>query len=140
MANEDAIKAWLTQFATAVRDRNYDAGKLLFADDVLGFGTYADRRDGLVPLVEGQWQNIWGVTRGFDFDLDDVRCGICDDLAWVAVTWRSQKQCPDGHWQDRPGRATFALERRDGQWLAVHSHFSLCPSYLRLPETHEYSH
>jgi ketosteroid isomerase-like protein len=139
-SEEAAIRQWLQRFAAAVRERDYEGGKTLFAPDVLGFGTYADRRDGLDLLVAGQWQNIWGVTRGFDFDLDEMRCRISGDVAWVAVTWHSQKQRESGDWQSRPGRATFAFEKRAGKWLAVHSHFSLCPSYLRLPETHEYSH
>lgn len=138
--DEDAIKKWLERFARAVRERDYQSGKTLFAPDVLGFGTYADRREGLESLVAGQWQNIWNVTRGFDFDLEQMRCRVYGDGAWVAVTWRSQKQHENGDWQHRPGRATFAFERREGKWLAVHSHFSLCPSYLRLPETREYSH
>src|SRR6267142_531847 len=34
---------------------------------------------------------------------------------------------PDGQPFTRHGRATFNLARRDGRWLAVHSHVSLLP-------------
>ena len=34
---------------------------------------------------------------------------------------------PDGSTFRRPGRCTVALARRDGRWLATHTHFSLFP-------------
>lgn len=109
------IRYWLEQFSSAVRAKDYDGGRDLFADEVVGFGTYAGKLAGLETLVEEQWRNIWGVTRGFRFDLEDMRCGAFGDLAWVAVTWYSQGQSSEGAWYDRSGRATFALERRGGR-------------------------
>ena len=47
---------------------------------------------------------------------------------WIAVGWLTEATGPDGHSFTRPGRGTFVLERREGRWLAVHSHFSLLPS------------
>jgi ketosteroid isomerase-like protein len=126
-SDEQEIRDWLVAFASAVRDVDYERGKSMFAEDVVGFGTYATMLDGLEKLVTGQWRNIWGVTRGFTFRLEDLHCGVSGDLAWIAVPWDSQGQMSDGSWFDRPGRATFVLERRDGQWLAIHSHLSLYP-------------
>ena len=50
-----------------------------------------------------------------------------ENQAWGVVTWTSLGF--DGNHEPfyRPGRATVTLERRDGIWLAVHSHFSLYP-------------
>jgi ketosteroid isomerase-like protein len=56
-----------------------------------------------------------------------MHCGVSGDLAWVAAPWDSQGQDADGAWNDRPGRATIVLERRDGRWLAIHTHMSLYP-------------
>jgi ketosteroid isomerase-like protein len=124
---EREIRDWLERFAEAVRAVDYERGKTMFAPEVVGFGTYASMLVGLENLVAGQWTNIWGVTRGFTFRLDEMHCGISGDQAWVAAPWDSEGQNEDGTWYDRPGRATIILERRDGVWLAVHTHLSLYP-------------
>ena len=121
------IRNWLQEFDAAVRDVDYERGKTLFAEDVVGFGTYASMLEGLENLVEGQWKNIWGVTRGFTFRLDEAHIGVDGDTAWVASPWDSEGQTDDGAWFSRPGRATIILVRRDGEWLAKHTHLSLYP-------------
>lgn len=121
------IRNWLQTFDAAVRNVDYERGKTLFAEDVVGFGTYASMLVGLEKLVEGQWKQIWGVTRGFRFRLDEAHIGIEGDLAWVAAPWDSEGQDNAGEWFSRPGRATIILERRAGKWLARHTHLSLYP-------------
>lgn len=125
--DEQQIREWLESFASAVRDVDYERGRTMVAEDVVGFGTYASMLEGLENLVEGQWKNIWGVTRGFRFRLDEAHIGVSGDLAWVATPWDSQGQHADGTWFDRPGRATIILVQRNGQWLAKHTHLSLYP-------------
>lgn len=125
---QDAIRQWLEDFSAAVRAVDYERGMTMFAPEVVGFGTYASMLVGLERLVAGQWRNIWGVTRGFTFRLDELHCGIAGDQAWVAVPWDSQGRRADGSWYDRPGRATLILENRHGHWLCVHSHLSLYPT------------
>jgi ketosteroid isomerase-like protein len=125
------IRAWLEEFAAAVRAVDYDHGRSMFAPEVVGFGTYAGMIAGLDPLIAGQWRNIWGVTRGFTFRLDDLHAGIADDQGWVAVPWDSEGQHANGEWYSRPGRATIVLERRAGRWLALHTHMSLYPPTSR---------
>ena len=121
------VRRWLEDFSAAVRAVDYERGMTMFAPEVVGFGTYASMLVGLDRLVAGQWKNIWGVTRGFTFRLDELHGGVNGDLAWVAVPWDSQGRDAAGNWYDRPGRATFVLTRRDGAWLAIHSHLSLSP-------------
>jgi ketosteroid isomerase-like protein len=122
------VRRWLEDFSAAVRAVDYDRGRTMFAPEVVGFGTYASMLVGLDRLVAGQWQHIWGVTRGFTFRLDEAHGGVSGGLAWVAVPWDSQGRNAAGAWYDRPGRATFVLTRRDGVWLALHSHLSLYPT------------
>ena len=55
---------------------------------------------------------------------DRARGAIAGDHGWVATTWDSLGTRPDGSTFQRPGRATIALVRRDGRWLAVHTHFT----------------
>ena len=122
------IRAWLDAFAAAVRAADYEAGRRLFAGEVAGFGTVAVMFRDLDALVESQWKRVWGVTSGFRFHTEHLACGVEGDHAWVAAPWTSQGRTRDGRTFDRHGRATYVLERRDGRWLAVHSHHSLDPA------------
>lgn len=122
------IKQWLADFATAVRERDFSAGRALFAHDVCSFGTRADQIKGLDDLEADQWRPIWNATRGYCFDYDGATIDVCGDSAWVAITWHSQGKDAAGNWFDRFGRATYILRRSGDKWLAVHTHHSLNPS------------
>ena len=117
---------WLTQFARAVREVDYGSGRKLFAVDVVSFGTVNEILAGLDELEAKQWRNVWGVTRGFDFDYSSLQTHMKGDHGWAVALWSSQGRNVSG-WFDRHGRCTFVFEKRHGQWLAVHSHFSLVP-------------
>jgi ketosteroid isomerase-like protein len=129
------LRRWLEDFSAAVRAVDYERGATMFAPDVVGFGTFASMLVGRDRLIAGQWRNIWGVTRGFTFRLDELHCGLDGDTAWAAVPWDSQGQQASGEWYDRPGRATLILQRRNGAWLCVHSHLSLYPRPADQPKT-----
>lgn len=122
------VRAWLDDFAAAVRGADYETGERLFAPEVVGFGTVAAMVQGRDTLVASQWKRVWGVTSGFHFHTEHMACGVDRDRAWVAVPWTSQGRTRDGGTFDRHGRATYVLERHGGRWLAVHSHHSLEPS------------
>ena len=123
----DAVKMWfalMEQYCAAV---DYGAAESIFAEDVVSFGTTMDIVRGRKALREGQWESIWGNISNFKMDLQNVHAGGTGNQAWGVVTWTSVGF--DGNHEPfyRPGRATVALERRDGVWLAVHTHFSLYP-------------
>jgi ketosteroid isomerase-like protein len=118
---------WLRTFEAAVRARDFDAGRQMFAEDAVAFGTWARAVSGLDNIIREQWQNVWPRIRGFRFD-PDARVRTSGDTAWIASGWQTEATGPDGRPFTRPGRGTFVLERRAGRWLAVHSHFSLLPS------------
>jgi len=120
------INNWLSEFARAVRAADYDAGRRMFAQDVVSFGTINEILDGRDQLETRQWRNVWSVTRGFDFDYTSVRNHVQADHAWAVALWSSEGRNQTG-WFARQGRATFVFEKRDGRWLAVHSHLSLVP-------------
>ena len=123
----DAVKQWFALMERYCASVDYDAAERIFAEDVVSFGTTMDIVRGRSLLREGQWESIWGNISNFKMDLDNVHAHGRGNQAWGVVTWTSVGF--DGNHQPfyRPGRATVTLERRDGVWLAVHTHFSLYP-------------
>ena len=118
---------WLRTFEAIVRARDFAAGREMFADDAMAFGTWARAVTGLDNIVREQWQNVWPRIRDFRFDAD-TQIHSTGDSAWIAGSWLTEVTGPDGRPFTRPGRGIFVLVRRGGKWLAVHSHFSLLPS------------
>src|SRR5262245_34410749 len=118
---------WLREFEQAVRGVDFDTGRRYFAEDAVAFGTYASAVSGREHIIEAQWRQIWPRIREFRFEEKPV-VRTDGDHAWVAASWSSQATAPDGKPFTRLGRATFILARRDGRWVAVHSHVSLEPS------------
>jgi uncharacterized protein (TIGR02246 family) len=121
------IAAWITEFQAAVRAKDFDAGRRLFAPDAVAFGTFAAAVAGLDNIEREQWRQIWPRIRDFTLE-PGASVRMAGDTAWIASGWSSEATAPDGRPFRRPGRATFVLERRAGRWLAVHSHVSLMPS------------
>ncbi|MCP5156133.1 MAG: nuclear transport factor 2 family protein [Ectothiorhodospiraceae bacterium] len=113
---------------------DYDAAEVLFAPDVMSFGTRATVVSGLEPLRRNQWQGIWGNISDFRILLEQVHATGDASLAWGMAPWTSTGYDVDGHPFERPGRATVVLERRDDGWRAIHTHFSLAPGTP--PTTH----
>lgn len=124
---EMELRAWLETFAACVRARDFDAARPMIAGDVVSFGTKAAMVEGRENLIAQQWRHIWPTIQGFTFDLGTLHWRRADELAWAVLTWTSQGFRPDGTPFPRPGRATFTFARRDGRWLATHTHFSLFP-------------
>jgi len=118
---------WLEEFAAAVRAADYAGGAALFDPDALGFGTVAERAQGLETLMREQWRQVWGSTEGFRFDLAGARIEVEGDLAYAATGWSSTGFLADGAPFPRSGRATIVLRRRADGLRAVHTHFSLSP-------------
>ena len=119
----EAVQQWFALMEQCCASVDYDGAECIFADDVVSFGTAMDIVSGRKSLREGQWESIWGNISNFKMDLDNVHAGGSGNQAWGVVTWTSLGF--DGNHEPfyRPGRATVTLERRDGIWLAVHSHF-----------------
>jgi ketosteroid isomerase-like protein len=118
---------WLREFALAVREENYQNGRKLFAPEVVGFGTSAAQAMGLEQLEQEQWKKVWGFTRNFHFEMEEIHFDLSGELAWVAAPFCSQGRSDSAGWFDRRGRATYILSRRGGKWVCVHSHHSLNP-------------
>ena len=106
--DQDAL-GWLQTFEAACRTKDFDAGRVMFAQDAVAFGTWAMAVHGLDNIEREQWRNVWPRIRGFAFEPKPV----------VRTNGRPFT---------RTGRATFVLNHRDGRWQCVHSHVSLQPT------------
>ena len=124
---ETIARAWLAEMEACVRAEDYVRCRAIFAPDVVGFGTKAAAAIGLEALEREQWRHIWGRIRGFTFAVDQLHCARYGDGLWLGCPWSSEGRGPDGAWRARPGRITAVLARRDGRWLAVHTHHSVVP-------------
>jgi ketosteroid isomerase-like protein len=121
------IQEWLKGFSQAVRARDYELGRRFFADEVVGFGSVAERCDGLENLELSQWRKVWDVTTDFEFDLNSAVAKLEGNMAWVACSWQSYGKNAAAEPILRRGRSTFVFRKDGEKWLAVHSHFSLEP-------------
>ena len=122
----DEVRAWLRDFQATVRARDFETGRRMFATDAVAFGTWARAVSGLDNIEREQWRNVWPRIRNFTFE--DPVVAAKGDSGWIAASWWSDATGPDGAPFQRHGRATFIVGRREGRWVAVHSHVSLLPT------------
>lgn len=125
----DRVTTWLTHWADHINRRDYSGARALFSPTCGGFGTVANRTEGLDDLIERQWQRVWGRTRGFAFLNDEVRLIHGEDMAVAAVEWISKGLDPalDDTPFERRGRATIVLRDEGGALVCHHTHFSISP-------------
>lgn len=130
------LSDWFQSLQRCVRAVDFAAGRQIFVEDVVAFGTRANVVTGLDALERQQWRGVWPNIRDFTILFDQLHAGPPEpgDLAWGVVPFSSTGFHPDGAPFPRPGRATIILERRGQRWLAKHSHFSLDPGTP--PTTH----
>jgi catechol 2,3-dioxygenase-like lactoylglutathione lyase family enzyme/ketosteroid isomerase-like protein len=121
------IRDWLDRFAACVRAVDFEGGRRLCAPELVAFGTVARVVEGIERVMEQQWRRVWPTIRDFRIRAGEARGAVAGDTAWVAAPWDSTGVRPDSTTFARPGRLTIALARRDGRWLATHTHFSLAP-------------
>lgn len=124
------VRDWLRRFETAVRGRDFEAGRAMFAPEAVAFGTRAEMVRGLEGIIAEQWRHVWPHIH--DFRLGDAVVHATGDVAWVALPWQTTRPGHDASGAARRGRGTFVLQRRDDGWRAVHSHFSLVPEDPKL--------
>ena len=126
-AAETVARSWLIEMEACVRSVDFARCRAIFAEDVVGFGTRAALVVGLDALERDQWRHIWGMIRGFTFLTDQLHCRGDGEVVWLACPWTSEGRDSEGNWVERRGRITAVLARREGRWLAVHTHHSLVP-------------
>jgi ketosteroid isomerase-like protein len=128
-ADLEAVRHWFKRLEDCVNAVDFAAGRPLFAEDMIAFGTFSDfviERD---DVEREQWRKVWPTIRNFHWRLADVKAVVsADRLSGTGMAiWDSDGFNEDGTRFDRRGRATVAFVRATtGEpWVAVHSHMSL---------------
>lgn len=127
LAPRDAVREWFERLGEYCAAEEYDAARTLISPDVVSFGTKAELVRGRDTLQHDQWEEIWPYIEDFGFDFDEIHADGEGDLGWGTAVWTSTGFDEDGNPFHRPGRATVVVEREDGVWRAIHTHFSLFP-------------
>jgi ketosteroid isomerase-like protein len=78
----------LREFEAACRGRDFDIGRLMFAQDAIAFGTRATAVRGLDNIEREQWRKVWPRIRVFTFE-SNPEVSTNGDTAWIAAGWRS---------------------------------------------------
>ena len=96
---------------------------------MIAFGTFENFITGRDAVERAQWRNVWPVTSGFRYRMDDIRALVSPDrLSAIGMgVFDSTGYHEDGLPYERPGRTTVALSRRriGEDWVADHTHMSL---------------
>ena len=84
---------------------------------MIAFGTFENFITGRERVEAAQWRNVWPVTTGFRWRLDDIRAIVSNDrLTAIGMgVFDSTGYHEDGTPYDRPGRATIAFSRAGGR-------------------------
>ena len=130
MIDSNGVIAWLQNWQSFVRSKDYRSAMNLFRDDVFSYGTVAISAAGLKDLVSSQWMVVWENSKNFTFDMNTLRLFESKDLSIVVVVvqWFGQgfDQC-SGHFSERSGRSSIVLENQGERFLCTHTHFSIDP-------------
>ena len=124
-----SIRLWFQVWEKQVQNKDFEAAKKLFENDVVSFGTWMNVVEGLDKLYSDQWKNIWPTINNFKFVSNTLFIQISPDrlLANSILVWNSTGYKKNGNSFKRNGRATVVLKRSnlDNSWKGIHTHFSL---------------
>ena len=124
-----SIGLWFQVWEKQVQNKDFEAAKKLFENDVVSFGTWMNIVEGLDKLYSDQWKNIWPTINNFKFVTNTLFIQISPDrlLANSILVWNSTGYKKNGNSFKRNGRATVVLKRSnlDNSWKGIHTHFSL---------------
>src|ERR1043166_1112653 len=125
----ERVKAWFRRLSEHVQAVDFAGAHPLFAEDMIAFGTFENFITGREAVERAQWRNVWPVTSGFHFRMDDIRAIVSSDrLSAIGMgVFDSTGYHEDGTPYERPGSTTVALSRRriGEDWVADHTHMSL---------------
>ena len=122
---EAEVKAVLTRLTDSYERKDLEGLRACVAadPDLVLYGTGADeKRIGPAEFLK-QAERDWSQTESIAMEFGWMSISAAGPVAWVAADGAFKIRA-GGQAFAMPARATFVLEKRDGQWLVVQGHFS----------------
>lgn len=124
--DETAIAGKITAIIGALRAKDLDALARVYAADVVSFDVEPPLQHVGLPAKLRNWERVFAVFRDLDYEVRDLRITAGADVAFAHGFGRLSGTLPNGvatsgMWV----RATFCLEKADGEWLIVHDQVSV---------------
>ena len=125
-STQAAVEATLQQWKDAYSRRDVDGALAVIApdDDVVGIGTGPDEWRVGPEEFKAQLERDFAQAEALSVDYEPLVVSEAGPVAWVAGRARVQARV-EGQDVTLTGRFTAVLERRDGRWLLLQTHFSL---------------
>ena len=119
------VDAVIDQLANAYKTRNLKDLMACFAPDpdVVLYGTGADEKRVGPDQIRAQAERDWSQTESIAITFTSRSISAAGLVAWAALDGAFEIRA-SGQQMTLPTRVSFVLEKRDGKWLIVHSHFS----------------
>ncbi|MFN2251760.1 MAG: nuclear transport factor 2 family protein [Anaerolineae bacterium] len=92
-------------------------------DDIVMYGTGRDERRVGPAEIREQAERDWAQADSIAMRFDERNVWTAGDVAWVALDGAFELAA-GGQTMELPARVSLVFEKRDGDWLAVHGHFS----------------
>ena len=122
---EGEIRAIIQKLTVAYGRRNIEEFLDCFAsdDDLVLYGTGADEKRIGMEQIRAQVERDWAQTESISMSFGWISISAAGSVAWAAIDGAFDFRV-DGQDGTLPARVSFVFERREDNWLIVHSHFS----------------
>jgi ketosteroid isomerase-like protein len=119
------IDAAIGKLAGAYRERNLQDFMACFVpdEDTVVIGTGSDEKRVGPEQIRAQVERDWSQTESIEMAFEWKSISAAGPLAWVALEGAFRIRA-GGQAMALPVRTSLVLEKRRGQWLVVHAHFS----------------
>ncbi len=123
---EAGVKKTMSRVVDSYKRRDMDALLACFAPDAdtLMYGTGADEKRVGPAEIRYQAQRDWDQTDDISMVFNEMSVSAAGPVAWVASEGGFHIRA-GGQEFNVPARLSLVLEKRNGDWLIVQSHFSM---------------
>lgn len=123
---EAAIRARIDELAGAIRARDLEALKSIYATDIVSFDVGPDLQTVGADAKWGNWEAAFTMLHPpLGYDIRDLTITVSGDMALAHGFNRLSGTARDGRRFGPWVRATICLRKIDGRWVVVHDHVSV---------------
>jgi ketosteroid isomerase-like protein len=125
-ADEAQIRQQVAGIASAIRDKDLESLRSIYATDVVSFDVEPPLQHVGVEAKLKNWAKVFTVFRDADYEVRDLAVVVGDDVAFGHCFGRlhgtlMNGAATDGIWV----RVTFCFRKVDGAWQIVHDQASV---------------